>query len=253
MEVKKIVNNFIKQLKAQGNPDRAEHEKKYLKSPFKFYGVSAGQIDAVIKDFKKNNKEIAFADLENICDTMWASGWHEQRSMAVRLWQKYPEHITIKLMPKLEKMLYESMNWDQVDEISAHLVGGVLEKDLEKGKKYLIKWSKDKNFWLRRASMLSQLVLLRNGRGDKELFFKLAEPMLNEGAYSKAEFETKYMPEKMGKFFIRKVIGWILRDMSRRHPEAIIPFVKKNKENMSGLTLREATRLLPEKFKKQLT
>lgn len=250
MDAEKIVTQFIKKLKAVADPDRAEHEKKYLKSPFKFYGVSMGKMDAIVKEFVKEYPDISFADLKKVCDTMWNSGWHEQRALTVRLWQKYPQYVNVTLLPILEKMLYESTNWDQVDEISAHLVGMVLEKDFDKAKKYLVKWSTDKNFWLRRASMLSQLVLLRNGRGDKELFFKFAESMLNENKFSKVEFETKYMPEKMGKFFIRKAIGWILRDMSRRYPETVLPFVKKNKNKMSGLTYREATRLLSPQNKK---
>ncbi len=82
-------------------------------------------------------------------------------------------------MAVLEKMLMQSTGWDMVDDISIHLVGTVLEKD-KRAYQYLKKLSRSENFWMRRASLISQILLFRNGKGERKLFFDFAEKMIGE-------------------------------------------------------------------------
>jgi len=252
MDIDKLIKDFIRQLKSNAEPEHAKQEKRYLKSPFKFFGTRNGVKTRIVKEFKKAHKEISKNELWQLVDKLWQSDYHDLRRLAIKILKVYSDHIDLSVMPKLEKLLKTSTNWDQVDEISVHLVGRVLQKDLKEGKKWLIKWSKDKNFWLRRAGLLSQLLLFRHGGGDKKLFFRLAEKMLDESKYTSGEYTTKYMPEKMGKFFIRKCIGWVLREMSLKDPKSVVDFVNYNRNKMSGLSYREGTRRLPVKWKKLL-
>jgi len=53
-------------------------------------------------------------------------------------------------------------------------------------------------------------------------------------------------------FFIRKAIGWVLRDISRRRPDLVAAFIEMHRESMSGLTFREATRRLPASLRDRL-
>ena len=105
-------------------------------------------------------------NLLKLCDILWNSGWHELRAIAIGLLKNYPSYIDISTLSFIENLLKTSVNWDQVDEISAHLVGSVIKKDFHNAKKYLVKWSNDKNFWMRRASMLSMLLLFRKQNLD---------------------------------------------------------------------------------------
>jgi 3-methyladenine DNA glycosylase AlkD len=118
--------------------------------------------------------------------------------------------------------------------ISIYLVGAILEKD-KKAFEYLIRWSGDGNFWMRRAALISQLLLLRAGRGDKRLFFSFAKKMLGEK-----------------EFFIRKAIGWCLREMSKGDRKSAFEFIKDNKGEMSKLTFKEGSRNLPKELQEKL-
>ena len=149
--------------------------------------------------------------------------------------QYYPEYLAYSAMPMLEKMLMQSPTWDLIDDISIHLVGTVLEKD-KKAYAYLKKWSRSENFWMRRASLISQILLFRQDKGNKKLFFEFAEKMLSEK-----------------EFFIRKAIGWGLREMAKANPGEAFDFLMKVKHKASGLTLREGSKRLPEKMKKTIT
>jgi len=221
------ISNFRRQLNGLADPARAAQEKRYLKSPFDFYGVSVPQIRRIAKEFRAGNRKTSKGALWGLCRTLWAGSFHEERALAIFLLDEYHALLDYSDMPSLETMLRQSVNWDQVDEISVHLVGAVLERD-QRALEYLRKWSRDESFWMRRASLLSQLLPFRRGKGDRALFYSLAREMMEEK-----------------EFFVRKAIGWVLREIARREPEEVFRFVVENKPRMSGVTLREALRRLP--------
>jgi len=221
------ISSFRRQLGELADPARAVQEKRYLKSPFQFYGVSVPKIRRIAKEFRAGNRKTSKDALWDLCRTLWAGDFHEERALAIFLLDEYHALLDYADMPLLEGMLRESVNWDQVDEISVHLVGPVLERD-QRALEYLRQWRRDESFWMRRASLLSQLILFRRGKGDRALFYSLAREMMEEK-----------------EFFIRKAIGWVLREIARRDPEEVFRFVAENRPRMSGVTLREATRRLP--------
>ena len=92
------------------------------------------------------------------------------------------------------------------------------------------RWAKDRDFWVRRTALLSLLLPLRRGEGDFELFTELAVPMLGEK-----------------EFFIRKAIGWVLRDVSKKRPELAFGFLHEHINEVSGLTIREGSKYLSKK------
>ena len=221
------ISNFRRQLSGLADPARAAQEKRYLKSPFQFYGASVPKIRRIAKEFRAGNRKTSKGALWGLCRALWGGNFHEERALAIFLLDEYHALLDYSDMPLLEGMLRGSVNWDQVDEISVHLVGTVLERD-GRALEYLQKWRRDENFWMRRASLLSQLLLFRRGKGDRALFYSLAREMMEEK-----------------EFFIRKAIGWVLREIARNDPEEVFRFVAENRPRMSGVTLREATRRLP--------
>jgi 3-methyladenine DNA glycosylase AlkD len=99
----------------------------------------------------------------------------------------------------------------------------------------LERWSREPDFWVRRASMLAQLPALRGGAGDFELF---------------ASFASRMVEEK--EFFIRKAIGWVLRDVSKKRPDLAFDFLSEHIHEVSGLTFREGSKYLPEEQREAL-
>ena len=105
----------------------------------------------------------------------------------------------------------------------------MVEREPETTAAVLERWSRDDDFWIRRASMLAQLPSLRAGGGDFEQF---------------ASFASRMAGEK--EFFIRKAIGWVLRDVSKKRPDLVFGFLLDHVHEVSGLTLREGCKYLPE-------
>ncbi|MBI1810497.1 MAG: DNA alkylation repair protein [Nitrospirae bacterium] len=234
-KIQKQIYALRDELKRYSNSERAVQEKRYLKSPFKFFGVSLPLTDKIAKEFRKSNSDASRKYILELAQRMWDSEYHDEKRLGLRMLQFYPECLNLSIMPVLEKMLMQSTGWDLVDDISIHLVGAVLEKN-KKAFNYLKKWSKSENFWMRRASLISQILLFRQDMGDKKLFFEFAERMVSEK-----------------EFFIRKAIGWGLREMAKANPDEAFNFLMKIKNKASGLTLREGSKRLPEKMKKAIT
>lgn len=233
-DLQKQLRRFRKIMKAGGDKERAVFEKAYLKTPYKCFGTSLPFVDRIAKEFRKQNEEAGREYILSLARELFTSEYHDEKKLGLRLLQFYPHHLDLSVMPLLEEMLLQSPTWDLVDDISIHLVGTILEKD-RKAYRYLKKWSRSRNFWMRRASLISPILLFRKGRGDAGLFYTFAERMLEEK-----------------EFFIRKAIGWGLREIEKADPDEAFGFLMKIKGRASGLTLREGAKRLPEQLKAQV-
>ena len=211
-------------LQELGDPERAAGEKRYLKSELEFLGVTV----PVIRREARALGRLTRPDAVEIAAALWERPVFDLRFAAVEVLV----HAVAELLPEdlavVERFLREAKTWALVDGLAAEVAGPIVERHPDEGGAVLDRWAADPDFWLRRASLLALLIPLRQGGGDFERFSRYAESMLGEK-----------------EFFIRKAIGWVLRDTSRKRPELVRAWVEARRERMSGLTLREATRRLP--------
>jgi 3-methyladenine DNA glycosylase AlkD len=215
------------QLRFQADPVRAVKLKSYLKSPLEFYGISVAELRLLARDYKKGSPDPGKEHLNELARSLWDTEYHEERTLAIILLEIFPRYLDAGNMPMLESMLVQCSTWDHVDALSTMVVGRIIEKDagvLD----YLRRWSRSESFWMRRAALIAQLRLLRRGDGDVELFLEFAREMIEEK-----------------EFFIRKAIGWVLRELSKAKPDIVYEFLLSVKDSASGLTLREGSRRLP--------
>jgi 3-methyladenine DNA glycosylase AlkD len=129
-------------------------------------------------------------------------------------------------LPLLERLIRESRTWAYVDALASNVVGPVCTGAPGSGE-ILDGWATDRDFWVRRAALLSQLRPIRDG-APLDRFLRYAEPMLEER-----------------EFFIRKAIGWVLREAGKRRPADVIAWLAPRTARASGVTLREAVKYLP--------
>lgn len=234
-EVAKQVRRFESALKAHATPERAEFEKRYHKSSLRFIGANAASISRECAVFCKAHKDLSRNDIDSMADALWRTDCHELRSIAIGITERFRNLFGVEDLGRLRQWMIDSAGWAHVDTISVHIVGDIFVRD-PKTASVLRKWSKDSDFWVRRASMLALLNAARHGdRAAFELFSKLAESMIVEK-----------------EFFIRKAIGWVLREVSKKQPDWVVGFFEQNAPKASGLTFREGSKYLPEKDQARL-
>ena len=120
-----------------------------------------------------------------------------------------------------EEMIVSGAWWDFVDAIATHQLGDVLQADQSRTSALMRRWSRDGDMWKRRAAILCQIRFKRDT--DLKLLYDCIEPNLGDT-----------------QFFIRKAIGWALRQYAWTDPREVKRYVKANKAQLSNLSVREA-------------
>jgi 3-methyladenine DNA glycosylase AlkD len=222
-----LAHLLANELRAVGDPDRAAQEKAYLKSDLEFFGESVWEIRRVAKAFVSGAKPLAHDDLVALVEALWAEPIFERRMASVVLLELHPKLLTPADLPLIERLLRESLTWALVDALATDVIGGIQPQSPLEVTPVLDRWSTDPDFWIRRASLLAELQPLRKG-GDLGPFLRRADAMLDEN-----------------QFFIRKAIGWVLREVGKRRPVEVAAWVAPRTHRASGVTMREAVKYLP--------
>jgi len=216
------------------DPERAVQEKRYLKSSLSHLGVPVPAIRRVAKAFGAAHPELSRRELLALADALWARGLLEGRVCAVELLNRKAALLAPEDVAVLERYLREAGTWALVDNLAAGPAARLVEGHPELGA-VLDRWAGDRDFWVRRAALLTLLPALRRGEGDFPRFGRHADAMLEER-----------------EFFVRKAIGWVLREVGKKRPELVGEWLAPRVSRASGLTLREAVRHLPQGLRQAL-
>jgi 3-methyladenine DNA glycosylase AlkD len=214
-------------LAERADPQRAEGEKRYLKSDLEFLGVPIGDIRTVTARALKDlavERPLSHEDVVEVAAALWAAPLFERRMAATVVLERSHRLLDASDLPMLERLLRESGTWALVDVLAINLVGR-----LGPGKAsgpILDRWSRDEDFWIRRASLLAELRPIKSGAA-LSAFFERADRMLDEK-----------------EFFIRKAIGWVLREASKTRPDEVFGWIAPRTHRASGVTMREAVKYL---------
>ncbi len=219
-----ILDFVVTRLQAQADPERAPAMAAYMKTDMPFFGVAAAPRrkvgSAAVKAFRPTDR----ADYEAKVRALWGHTHRETKYVAVQF-AAQKRWIDVASLPLYRQLVVEGAWWDFVDEVAARLVGGALANAPAAVFPVLDRWIDDDVMWLRRTAILAQLKMKE--RTDAERLFRYCRARMHET-----------------EFFVRKAIGWALRQYAYVDPDAVRAFVDAEKGNLSGLTYREATKHL---------
>ena len=226
IDVGALAESITNELEACGTADRAMREQGYLKSGLHHFGASVPAIRSVAKTTARRHRDLTHEQLVELVGALWAQPVHECRMVCVELLSAYGDRLDPIDASLLERFVRESRTWALVDGLAISVVGRLVERFPELNQ-VLDRWATDGDFWLRRSALLALLVPLREGRGDFERFGRYADLMLDER-----------------EFFVRKAIGWVLRDTGRQRPDLVFDWLLPRARQASGVTIREAIKPL---------
>lgn len=221
------------ELRAQGDPARAAGEKRYLKSRLRFHGVTLPQLERTVRAFTVAQPIADREALTALATALWEEPVHERRMATVVLLERHRQLLTPDDLPLLERLIRESQTWAYVDALAANVVGPLCA-GAAGTVQVLDRWAVDPDFWVRRSALLSQLRPVRDG-APLDRFLRYADGMLDER-----------------EFFIRKAIGWVLREAGKTRPAEVTGWLAQRIDRVSGVTLREAVKYLPEEDARRL-
>ncbi|MHC3390838.1 DNA alkylation repair protein [Streptomyces lavendulocolor] len=212
-----------------GTAERAERERAYLRSDLTHLGVPVPEVRRTVKSALRALGPLSRDDTLRLAALLWSDEVYEQRQAAVEtLTARAAAVLRAGDLAGLERYLRASGTWALVDPLAVHAVGAVVVRDPAACGDTLDRWARDEDFWLRRTALLALLPGVRAGTPDLPRLSRYADAMLDER-----------------EFFVRKAIGWVLREVSVRDPGFVAAWVGERRPRMSGLTWREAVRRLP--------
>jgi 3-methyladenine DNA glycosylase AlkD len=216
------------ELRPLGTPERAAQEKRYLKSDLEFFGVGVPDLRRVVKAAVRARPGLDPGQMVGWAAALWREPVHERRAAAVEILTLAAPRLAAGDLPIVERLLRESLTWAYVDALAGNVAGEIALRDPAGAWPRIDAWAVDADFWVRRSALLALLRGIRAGTPDLARFTRYAEPMLAEK-----------------EFFVRKAIGWVLREISRRDPQWVAKWTEGHISTMSGVTFREAARRLP--------
>jgi 3-methyladenine DNA glycosylase AlkD len=207
---------------------RAEASKAYLKIDLQFLGTSVPQARAIVTQWRRERPGLDRAQLLAVVSELWDRPVFECRMAALLLLVDRVALLEAADLEVIEQLLRRSGTWALVDSLAADVAGSLVARFPDLGST-LDRWAADPDFWLRRSAMLALLVPLR--RGDPEPFRRFAR------------YADQMLEER--EFFIRKAIGWVLRETAKKQPDLVTEWLTPRAKRASGVTMREAVKYLP--------
>jgi 3-methyladenine DNA glycosylase AlkD len=210
-------------LRAQANSAKAAPMQAYMKSSMPYLGIQSTPLALVCRTHVAAYPLPTFASWRDTTLTLWRDAeYREERyaAIAITRHREYREHQQMKALPLYRELIVTGAWWDYVDAVS-HQVGVLLRNEPEAMAKTLRAWATGTEMWLRRSAIIAQLDFGKDL--DRQLLYDCIEPSI----------ESR-------EFFLRKAIGWALRQHARVEPREVLRYVKANRDRLSGLSKREA-------------
>ena len=205
------------------DPVRAAGAKAYMRNKSEYYGLSSPQRRQVVKEFIAKAGYPPYENLEEMVHFAWEQPQREWQYTAMEITAKYLKKAGPELIDLAEWMITHKSWWDSVDFVAPNIAGMLFKRFPELKMQYIERWMESGNLWLLRSCLIHQLRY--NKTTDGALLFILCERLADH-------------PD----FFIRKAIGWSLRQYSKFSPEAVIEFVNDHK--LSNLSRKEALKVV---------
>jgi 3-methyladenine DNA glycosylase AlkD len=214
-------------LRSLGTAERATQSKRYLKSDLEFYGVTVPDTRRVVTAVLRKHPGLGREEAVAWANELWREPVFDRRLAAVEVLRLAVKQLSARDLSAVETLIREARTWALVDPLATGVAGIVAQRDPSSWSR-IGGWAVDDDFWVRRSALLALLPRVRVGQPDLERFDRYAEPMLSEK-----------------EFFIRKAIGWVLREISKPDPGWVADWTASHVREMPGVTFREAVRRLP--------
>ncbi len=208
------------------NPAQAIRMKSYMRNKFEFFGLPSPLRKELQKDFLRENGYPDPDELAIIVKELWNQPWRELHYFGMEILERQLKNSGVEIIDFTEELILTHSWWDSVDYLSAVHMGKLMRKFPEEIPCRNRKWLDSGNIWLQRTSLLFQLKYKKDT--DLKLLYR----------------NIDFLKDNR-EFFIRKAIGWILREYSKTDADEVSRYV--NQTPLSTLSRNEALKVINRK------
>ena len=225
-----LVETVRAELARHADPERAAGQQRYMKSAIPYRGLTSPQLTTVLAPHPRRPRLPAWPvreQWEATIRALWDGvAYREEWYAAIALarYRAYRRWLDSESMPLWRRLVVTGAWWDVVDEVATHLVRDT--------------WGRTGRRGTAAARVGGRRDAVAAADGDHQ-------PGRAQGPARPDLLTDAIEPNIADRdFFIRKAIGWALRDHARATPDWVRAFVDAHAGELSGLSRREATRHL---------
>jgi len=209
---------------AHADAERARGMAAYMRDQFTYYGLPAPLQRSLAREVLATHPTQDETQLRAIVSDCWSRPEREWQYFACDLMATLTPKLSVRFLPVAKKAVATKSWWDTVDSLATKTVGGLVQSHRER-RTTMDAWIGDRNIWIARTALLHQLSYKKDTDADR--LFRYSELRAGDS-----------------EFFIRKAIGWALREYSKTDGDAVRAFVRTHDGALSGLSKREALKWL---------
>jgi 3-methyladenine DNA glycosylase AlkD len=195
----------------------------YMRTDMPFYGVQKEGRTVILRQLVRDFQPADRSEYQDLVLGLWGLPHREEKYLALAYARHFKTFTVPESLPLFRRLIVEGAWWDFVDEVATKLVRQLVLDEPDETWQVVDEWVGDEDMWLRRTAILCQIGARE--RTDVDRLFRFCV----QRAFEK-------------EFFIRKAIGWALREHAKTDPGAVARFVTEHRDQLSGLSFREATR-----------
>lgn len=216
---------LLAEFSALADKDKAVEMAAYMKTEMPFFGIQKPQREPIYRQLAKEFAPADHDEYASVIRKIWNGRHREEKYAALDYAVRCKKFIDASMLPLYEELVRDGQWWDLVDVLATLLVGVAFLNDQKTVKPIMKDWIDDDDMWIRRTAILS--MNKHKEKTDEKLLY---------------DFCLRRADEK--EFFIRKAIGWALREYSYKAPNSVIRFLKTNRSKLSPLSYREGAKQL---------
>lgn len=219
-----VLDRLTAAYRPAADPERAAQTTAYLRGVAPFLGIPAPRRRELSRAVLYGTSRPAEADCAAIALRCWRLPEREYHYFAVDFLRRHVRRCSSGFLPVVRHLVVTTSWWDTVDTLAAHVVGGLVAADPELAAA-MDEWIEDDDLWIARTALLHQL-RFKDATDTGRLF-----------GYCLRRADHR-------DFFIRKAVGWCLREYAKTGPAAVRAFVDGHRAELSPLSVREALKHL---------
>jgi|SRR5690554_812592 len=213
----------ISVFEACANPVIANEQAAYLRNKFVFFGLKTPFRRDLQRPFLQKTNLPEKKEAFEMIKELWGTPQRELHYFGQEFLFKYAKQFEKKDISLIEHLITHNSWWDTIDFIATKPLAEYFKIFPEERSKVVTRWIAGDNIWLQRSAILFQL------KYKTETDLELLTDIINNLSVSK-------------ELFIKKAIGWILREYSKTDEKWVSDFVKNNE--LQPLSKREAVKLV---------
>jgi 3-methyladenine DNA glycosylase AlkD len=209
---------------ANADVDKAAGARAYMRDQFPFYGIPSPMQKTIARAVTSGLRDPTESELARLAAVCWRKPEREWQYFGCGYLRRHVRGRTPAPLSKVQPLIVSKSWWDTIDSLASHTVG-TLVREHPVLVTTMDEWVRSENFWLARTAILHQL-------GSKNV--------TDAGRL----FDYCLLRASDGEFFVRKAIGWALREYSKTDEAAVRGFVAENADRLAPLSRKEALKWL---------